>query len=411
MTTATRPGAPERFTGSTSSAQRSLLKCWLLLVGILTTRYAYVHTRNAAAWFVEDWLINYQAGFVRRGLYGELIHFMHRLLGISPVWFVFLLQVTCYGVVFYAAYLLLGEWKEWSIWSWALIVSPATFNFQVVGPEGGFRKEMLFIAGLCVLFLMLRKKVSDWKIAAFLALWLPSTILAHEALFAYFGYYFAALVLGGLPWLRAFRVISLSLVLSAIALYSVYTHHGNAQMASQICASLGEVDPPPCGGAIKAIAEDLAQGHADLVIATRSHHYGLTYAIATPLALFPIIVVVAAAIRKPETRFAAYVLCVSAAVAQLLSMPSYIYAIDWGRWVYIQVFTIALFLIFLDWEHRGLRLPLREVILKRGMARWLACAAIVLYAICWSLPLNPAYGHFGIAQRVGWVVRSSLRRI
>ena len=54
-----------------------------MLIGLLTTVYAYVHTHRPSEWFEEDWLINYQAGFIRRELYGEFSHFMHKLLGIN----------------------------------------------------------------------------------------------------------------------------------------------------------------------------------------------------------------------------------------------------------------------------------------------------------------------------------------
>lgn len=78
-----------------------------MLIGLLTTTYAYVHTHRPSEWFEEDWLINYQAGFIRRGLYGEFSHLMHKSLGINPMWFVFIVQVACHGGILYSAYFLL----------------------------------------------------------------------------------------------------------------------------------------------------------------------------------------------------------------------------------------------------------------------------------------------------------------
>jgi hypothetical protein len=405
VTNAIFPDAQESDTEPSICHQRNLLKLWLVLIGLLATAYAYVHTHRPWEWFEEDWLINYQAGFIRRGLYGEFAHFMHRLLGINPIWFVFLVHVACYGGILYSAYLLLRGRAEWSLWTWALIVSPVTFSFQVVDPVGGFRKEILFLAGLSALFVLLRRRASDGTIATFLALWLPFTILTHEGLFAYLGYYVAALVLGGLSWRRIFRVFFLSFVLSVVALVAVSMHHGSAQMAAQICSTLNDVEPAPCGGAVKALGETMAQGHEDLLLAMQSSNYWLVYAVTGLLAVFPIAVILGAAVRAPKTRRQAYVLCVAVAVAQFLSLPSYIYAMDWGRWIYIQVFTITLFLIFLDWDHNGLELPLRMALVKNGPARWLACAALVVYAMCWNVPHHPAVQHFGMMDRVHGIFR------
>ena len=380
--------------------QRNLLKFWFVFVGFLTTVCAYIHAHRARQWFVEDWLINYQAGFVRRGISGEWAHIMAKLLGLSPVWFVFSLQVSCYGVVLYTAYFLMKKRVELNIWFWAMIISPATFSFQLVDPQGGFRKEILFFAGLSGLFIMLRSKISDWKVAIFLSIWLPLTILAHEALFAYLGYYVAALILGGLSWRRVFRSVLFPLAFSAIAMYAACTHHGSPQMAAQICATLSDVDPSPCGGAVRALGETLTQGHLDLLTEMRVSSYGLTYGVTGLLAVFPIAVVIVAALRAPKTRYSAYVLCASAAAALSLSLPSYIYAKDWGRWIYIQVLTLTLFLIYLDWDEAGLRLPLSNVLLKHGMARRLAWAAMIAYATSWTLPHIPSENHFGIMQRL-----------
>ena len=37
------------------------------------------------SWTIGEWLINYQGGFVRRGLSGETIYFLSNSLKISPI--------------------------------------------------------------------------------------------------------------------------------------------------------------------------------------------------------------------------------------------------------------------------------------------------------------------------------------
>ena len=45
---------------------------------------------NNAHYEVQDWLINYQGGFVRRGIPGELFYQLYNFTGIHPGWMVFI---------------------------------------------------------------------------------------------------------------------------------------------------------------------------------------------------------------------------------------------------------------------------------------------------------------------------------
>jgi len=48
------------------------------------------------SWTIGEWLINYQGGFVRRGLIGEIIFFLSSLINISPIYLISGLSVIDY---------------------------------------------------------------------------------------------------------------------------------------------------------------------------------------------------------------------------------------------------------------------------------------------------------------------------
>ena len=47
-------------------------------------------------YFLEEWMINYQGGFVRRGISGEVIYQLYNLFGISPRLAVILISLSAY---------------------------------------------------------------------------------------------------------------------------------------------------------------------------------------------------------------------------------------------------------------------------------------------------------------------------
>lgn len=369
-----------------SSTQLNVLRCYFVLVAIHTLAVAYHIGHSAIGWEIDDWLINYQAGFVRRGAVGEVIYCLHAILGIRVVPIVQLAQLSCYGVVLYTAYSQLRRHSGWSLWIWAILLSPATFRFQIAGP-GGFRKEVLFFAGLSATIALMRMNVADWKIAALLTVWLPFTILSHEMLYAYIPYYPAALILSGRSYSRVVRMTALAIVLSTIAMFAAALHHGGPDMTARICSSIKEVEPPPCHDAIVALGQSKAEARAYTYEHTHLLRYKLIWCLTGLLAAVPIIVFIWRAFATAKTRGQARVVSATIAVSLFISLPIYYYGADWGRWIYIQILSVSLLILFMDWDHALPGLPFERVV-KDGkfVSRAAVIGCLLAYATCWYLP-------------------------
>lgn len=326
---------------------------------------------------------------------------MAHLLHLSPSGVVVLLQILCYAVLFLVVFLLARRQSEWSVWMWALILSPATLGFHIIDHPGGYRKEILFFAGLALLLWMLRCGARDSVLILFLTLWVPFTTLAHESTFFYCGYYAAALLLHVRSWKRTLKIFLLPFLLGTIALVAVSLHPGTPQMAAAVCNSLKAEEPISCIGAIQDLGKTRADAHADLLQALRQYNYWLVYGITGSLALLPIVVMVVQAVRSRKFRFDAQVIVVVAAITLLVSLPLYYYAMDWGRWIYMHIMSLFLLLLFVDWEHDGLELPFKNMLLEPGFRRATAVVLLLLYSTVWTLPHLPRYReYFGYCARV-----------
>lgn len=57
--------------------------------------------RVSRNWIISSWLINYQGGFVRRGLPGEIFYLLSRLTHVTPVFYVVGTYLSLYAVYFF----------------------------------------------------------------------------------------------------------------------------------------------------------------------------------------------------------------------------------------------------------------------------------------------------------------------
>ena len=52
---------------------RFFVSAYLFVIFVLTVRYGLWQYHALGEWGIEDWLINYGGGFIRRGLSGQII--------------------------------------------------------------------------------------------------------------------------------------------------------------------------------------------------------------------------------------------------------------------------------------------------------------------------------------------------
>jgi len=386
---------------------RLLFSVYLSFVALVTFCYGILNVYVKSNWVMGDWLINYRGGFVRRGLPGEVALRAGRLLHVSPMYIVLLMQLLAYGAAFYSVWRLLAR-TNWSAWVLVMLVSPATLAFQVLDPIAGFRKEEILIGGLGLLLVALveRPPAGAWLVL-YLAVLGVFSALSHESLILFAPYLFAAVAIGLGSVSGALRICALPLALMGACGFFVKGHIGDIATAKQICASLGyavtDPLPPMCRGAIAYLANDQSVARRETAGYIHTFHYFALYPLVTLLAVAPFAMAWVALWRYVSLRRSLLVLAVAALASATASVVLFVYAEDWGRWIYIHLFCIFLLLLFIDYRRQVV--PDIPPALPPGRALRLAVIlAVAVYATCWDLPHVPIYparfGYFGLARYI-----------
>jgi len=161
-----------------SDRLEKIISIYFFVLIIISTNYNLLINRNYYnVWTIGEWLINYQGGFVRRGLFGSLIYKLSYGLNINPISIVHLLTI-----LFFISFLyLLKDCRKYftSLFLLSPIVSlaPLLGNYLV-------RKDVSGIVAyaLCTNLIVKEKNFTNFL---FINLISSISILNHESYFFY----------------------------------------------------------------------------------------------------------------------------------------------------------------------------------------------------------------------------------
>lgn len=357
---------------------------WTILLasfGSAVASYRSVVAIGGGAFQSGDWLINYADGFVRRGLFGEL------LLTIAPkgpggIWFLFAIQVTLYAMVLaYCLHFLHRNAYDWG--GIALACSPAAIAF-VGWDTGGFaRKEVLVLVALVVLAVSRHGAFIDELILGVTALllfvlavfsWEASAFMSPAILFLLL----RPTESSRSRWLgRALSACTVAIALAGLALSAL--HHGTSSSAERICNAVrdhGLDGVQLCAGAIRWIGVDSEQALREV---RESFPLFLGF---LPLALLALLPIVLSPWFQRHWRWAL--------AAALAIAPLFVVATDFGRWTFMLVMELTICIMASG----------RDDALS---PRWTPLAA-VLFVVTWGMPhwLMPAAGAWPWLNQPVW---------
>lgn len=372
-------------------------------------------------WGMSEWLINYQGGFVRRGLPGEVLFQLERLTGWPVERMVVFFSVATFCVLAGVA----ARWRRFAPVS--LLASAVVLGMPIY--QGVLlRKEsfcLLLLAACCAL---LRRSRPSWPRLLLVNALAALAVLTHEA---FFFYGFPLLVLGlflvGAPGLRGLAAALTALVPVMLVFLVCVLHPGNAAVAHAIDASLlpawERVGGAGCCSQGPSVAiEALAWSGGQTVGLSRSvlHEWAGGWLYVPLLWLL--------------TAFACMAFCLSLmrpVIAQaggdgvfalvflfqaLAVLPLFVLGWDYGRWLFLWVCSS-----FIAFDAFGSRLAacaqlagIGAAVARKATLRQLHPVHLPLFAVppcCWSFAAYATSTPFGGAAKASYHAVNLLRNI
>ncbi len=283
-----------------------------------------------------DWLINYNYGYLSRGLFGSL--FINFFDNKEPMLdFLSFVLIIFYLLIFYFLSETFNEKKQ-NIISIILIFSPATFLFNIYDSQGSFRKEILGILALVILSSNIIKK-NNIKIYASGAIY-TIAIFSHSVnLFILSTLIFVLFVKIGSRKLRHYILFVGSTIVNLFS-YLILSNSEQELYRKKdlICKDLDSLGLNNlCGyGTFDFITWDLnaafliTQNYVINENRNASYIYILLFFISLMPLLFDRVVF-------KEVKYYFFV--------GLSFVPLFLLAFDWGRWIYL--ISICFLIIYL----------------------------------------------------------------
>ena len=128
-------------------------KLVLFFLFFITSIYFYINIQegiNLSPYAFNELFINYQAGFIRRGLLGEIFWNLNIFLGIKPILFFSYLFFLLYLIQIYFFYKICEKYKQYISIYLLIFLSPALILFSIYDINMYFIKD-IFIK-LTILF-------------------------------------------------------------------------------------------------------------------------------------------------------------------------------------------------------------------------------------------------------------------
>ncbi len=342
---------------------------------------------TAHEWLLGEWFINYQGGFVRRGLIGEILWQISHWLALDIIKLTIITQITTIIIFVVLVYLLIHQ-TDASPSTVILLFSPAFLLFMIfTWPHLGVRKEVLFGILLCLQLLVLRKSTLSSIILPLLTgIGAVLVILSHEMLVLYLPYLLMATVSHEQGFGRLSRMTSLAL-LPAIIIAGMIIRAPQADPATinAICASLQTAMPRDCTepnalGSITFLGATTQQG----MQFTRSYTTAETttvYLVTGLLSAVPIIVTITTyRLWQYLSRNALAFIGGLWGLSLIATAPLFIVAADYGRFINIHVTCTTLILAQLIYKQCATFPPA----LRNNTALWIGS---MLFIVSWQLPI------------------------
>ena len=344
-------------------------------------------------WQYADWIINYQGGFIRRGLVGELLFKVHTFslinLDILVLCFVIFLYIILTIVLIKSL-----NFLDSSKIDILIFLSPGFFLYPIMNSELIGRKEiLLFISlGLIVFF---EKCLKDKYLLTTIILAIFVCSLTHSGLLFYSPYLIFLYFLIRFDRNKKINLLEICLIIvSLITIISlIYFNQGSKIQVVDICNSVKDYVKNDCvnrGQFLWLYAPISEHMNITLKFKTNLKDYFTIYFSSLMLVFLFFSLKLKSAkfntnneyLNRTSPLFIFFLLF-------LFTFPIYLLGLDWGRFISMAYFSSYFIYIFLI-KKNNLKFNFKNLFFKKYISKKIFFIFIILYTFSWTFPFYDA---------------------
>ncbi|MDB9375960.1 hypothetical protein [Nodularia sphaerocarpa] len=329
------------------SAKR-LRICILIFYLIVVSIFLFVHIKyyysysSEVSYSITDYLINYEGGFVRRGLVGQIILKLAEANIVNPKDAIEIISLFSYIIFVGFNFFQLCKFSQLDNVSLSILLFSPSLTLFPINDGAAFERKEIFFLPLLILHLVIFS-IKNYKIYNFLSFILIAFlgsiyVLIHEGLF-----------LLGIPinlmlmfikfrcqfeTQKSFQLLFLSWLTPLLTFVASVVFRGNASIALQVCNSwdkyVNHLSCQPLPGALAWLGEaitmnDFPPGY------TAKFLWIMIFLILSCLTLYAI---KNCLVKISNTNKINMILSYFYFIPIIFTIPLYVAALDWGRWFF-----------------------------------------------------------------------------
>ena len=353
-------------------------KIYLITLFLFAVFFLFQKYNNSVEWTISEWLINYQGGFTRRGLIGEIVFQFSKIFSITLREIIFTFQVVTYIIFYSLLYKFIRDINKSLLLIFA-IFSPLFVIYPIAEVEVLARKEVfVFISFLTVANIFAQKTIKN-KHFLYFSLILVTTILIWEGVIFYLPFFIIIPIIKNnfvLDKIFLIRII-LSVLPTLIVFYFIVFFKLTANEIKIMCDSVNE-----CYGAMSYMNNSLDSNIAE-VTSKFKLIYLIRYILIFLIGFFPFLII----IKNSKFKVNLFIIgknCLP--IFFILFLPNILFfyvAQDWGRWINIS-YTLSLLTYIYSFKNNFITTNYKSINFSFLKNKFILILSFIIFSFGWS---------------------------
>lgn len=353
-------------------------KIYLITLFLFAVFFLFQKYNNSVEWTISEWLINYQGGFTRRGLIGEIVFQFSKIFSITLREIIFTFQVVTYIIFYSLLYKFIRDINKSLLLIFA-IFSPLFVIYPIAEVEVLARKEVfVFISFLTVANIFAQKTIKN-KHFLYFSLILVTTILIWEGVIFYLPFFIIIPIIKNNFVLDKIFLIRIILsVLPTLIVFNFFVFFKlSANEIKIMCDSVNE-----CYGAMSYLDNSLDSNIAE-VTSKFKLIYLIRYIFIFLIGFFPFLLI----IKNSKFKVNLFIFgknCLP--IFFILFLPNILFfyvAQDWGRWINIS-YTLSLLTYIYSFKNNFITTNYKSINFSFLKNKFILILSFIIFSFGWS---------------------------